>query len=372
MRVRQIDTQDRRDVRRFIRFPFDLYRDNPYWVPPFIADMELILNRSKHPYYRHSDAQFFLAEEGDRTLGRIALLENRIYNDYNHSKMAQFGHLELCEDEQVARGLFEAAFAWARSRGLTEISGPWGMLRSDGSGILVEGFDRQPAMGIPYNLPYYDRLIRAQGLEKEHDSLSGYLVKGHVLDERLYAIAERVKEKRGFTIKTFASKQEMRAWVPHVAEIYRQAFVGGHGFAPLADDEAAVFANGIIAIADPRLIKLVLKGSEVVGFILAYPNVTRGIQKTRGRLWPWGWYYLLREQRRSKHVDINGVGLLPVYQGLGANAVLYTELTKSLVEFGVEYADVVQVAEDNYKSYSDMEALGVKWNKVHRHYRKTL
>jgi hypothetical protein len=372
MRVRQIDTEHRRDVSRFVRFPFDLYRDNPFWVPPFIADMERILNRAKHPYYQHSDADFYLAEEGDRVLGRLCMMENRVYNDFNHSKMAQFGYLEMCEDDQVAAALFEAAFAWGRARGLNEISGPWGVLRSDGSGVLVEGFDRQPAMGIPYNLPYYDRLLAAQGFQKDHDSLSGFLVKGHHLPERFFEIAERVKQKRGFSIKLFASKDELRAWVPRVAEIYRQAFVSGHGFAPPTNEEAALFADDIIAIADLRLIKLVLKDEQIIGFLLAYPNITRGIQRARGRMWPLGWYHLLREQRRTKHVDINGIGLLPAYQGLGANAVLYTEVTKSLIEFDTEYADIVQVSEDNFKSYSDMESIGVKWNKVHRHYRRSL
>lgn len=368
MQVRRVHTDSRRDVRRFVHFPFGLYRDSPYWVPPLVSAMSRVLDRDKHPFYQHSDAAFFVAEEGERVLGRIALLENRVYNAYNHTNTAQFGYLDLVDDAHVARALFGALFEEAHRRGLTRVSGPWSMLRSEASGVLVEGFDLQPAMGVPYNWPYYDGLIVQQGLQKEHDTFSGALVKGHQLPERVCAIAERVRQRSGFTVKTLADKREMRAWVPRVAETYRKAFAGVHGFAPPSDEEIGAFAETVIAIADPRLIKLVLKGHEVAGFVLAYPNVTRGLQKARGRVWPLGWLPILRERRRTRHVDLNGVGLLPAYQGLGANALLYVELTKSLVAFGAEYADVVQVNEDNHRSLSDTAAVGVRWNKIHRHY----
>ncbi|NLG27823.1 MAG: hypothetical protein GX557_07910 [Chloroflexi bacterium] len=372
MRVRLIETDQRRDVERFIRFPYALYRDSPFWVPPLLAVQRRLLNKREHPFYRHSDADFFVAEEGVRTVGRIALLENRPFNAYHHSHTAQFGYLELVDDAAVAQALFDAVCQRARERGLDALSGPWTLLRTDGSGVLVKGFEHLPAMGIPYNPPYYDGLIQRQGLAKEYDTLSGYLVQGHQLPERIWTIAERVKEKRGFSVVTFADRREMRAWVPRVAELYRNAFAAARGFAPPSDGELAVFAETIIAVADPRLIKLVLKGEEVVGFILAYPNVTRGLQRAGGRLLPFGWYYLLRERRTTKHVDLNGVGLLPQYQGLGANALLYAELTRSLNAFGAEYADVVQVSEDNCKSFSDMETVGVRWHKVHRHYQRAL
>lgn len=372
MRVRLIEADQRRDVERFIRFPYALYRESPFWVPPLLDGQRRLLNKREHPFYRHSDADFFVAEEGPRVVGRIALLENRPFNAYHHSRTAQFGYLELVDDAAVAEALFDAVCQRARERGLNELCGPWVLVRTDGSGVLIKGFEHLPAMGIPYNPPYYDGLIQRQGLVKEYDALSGFLVQGHQLSERIWTIAERVKQKRGFSVATFADRREMRAWVPRMADLYRNAFARARGFAPLSDDELAIFAETIIAVADPRLIKLVLKGDEVVGFILAYPNVTRGLQRARGRLFPFGWYHLLRERRTTKHVDLNGVGLLPQYQGLGANALLYAELARSLIAFGAEYADVVQVSEDNYKSLSDMEALGVHWHKVHRHYQRSL
>ncbi len=372
MQVRRIDTDNHRDVRRFVHFPFGLYRDSRYWVPPLVSGMSRVLNRHKHPFYKRSDAVFFLAEDGGRVLGRIALLENGAYNGHNQTRTAQFGYLEMVDDEQVGRGLFDAFYDEARRRRLTRVSGPWSVLRTEGSGVLVEGFELQPAMGVPYNWPYYDGLILRQGLQKEHDTYSGALTGDHQLPERLYAIADRVRERSGFTVKTLADKREMRAWVPRVAETYRKAFANVHGFAPPTDEEIGAFAETIIAIADPRLIKLVLRCDEVVGFALAYPNVTRGLQRAHGRLWPLGWLHILLERRRTKHIDLNGVGLLPAYQGLGANALLYVEMTRSLLAFGVEYGDVVQVNEDNFKSLSDTAYLGVRWNKTHRHYCRDL
>ncbi len=369
MQIRQIDTRSPRDVRQFIQFPFDLYRGCPQWVPPFASDAKAPLNRKKHPFYKHSDADFFVAERDGRVVGRIAVLDHRLYNEH-HNRRAAFFYLFECEnDPEAAQGLFAAACDWARARGLTEMKGPHGFLRSDGHGVLVEGFEHRPALGIAYNYPYYDALITAAGFQGYDDFLSGYLGRGHQLPPRFFEIADKVRERRGFHIQGF---REMRQWIPSAARVLEGAFADTPEFCPFTPEEFKQMVDQLILVAEPRLIKLVLKDGEPVGFLFAFADISAALQKTGGRLWPFGWIHILREFRRTDWVNINGLGLLPEYQGLGANAVLYAELAKTLIDSQFNHGDIVQVSEANLKSMGDMEAIGVKWYKRHRVYRKDL
>ena len=370
--IRKLDTESRRDVETFVRLPFELYRDCPQWVPPMVSSVRFAMNRRKHPMYRHSTADFFVAERDGQAVGRIAVIENTNYNKLNESKTAFFYYFDAVDDLEVSRALFGAAFDWARGRGLTEMFGPKGFLTSDGGGILVEGFEHRPAMGIPYNYAYYDALAVDSGLQKRFDHLSGYVRGDHQLPERLFSIAERVKARRGFWIKSFSSKKELRGWYSRIALVVNESFVGGLDYCPITDEEAKLAGDQMIEAADPRLIKLVMKGDEIAGFVFGFPDVSAAIQRCGGRIWPTGWYFLLREMKRTKWVNGNGLGLLPKYQGLGANALLYTELYRTIRDFKFEHADIVQVVEENVRSRSDMETMGVNWYKRHRTYKRAI
>ena len=372
MQVRKLDTNDHRDARQFIQFPFELYQGCAQWVPPIASDIRGVLNRRKHPFYRHSDADFFLAERDGRTVGRIAVFFNRNYNE-RHNRHAAFFYLFDCEDDaEAAQGLFAAACDWARERGLDEIKGPKGFLGSDGLGALVDGFEHRPAIGIPYNYPYYEALITGAGFQKHEDLLSGYLPRDHPLPERFFDIAEKVKERRGFAIQQFHSRREMRRWIPVAARVLQAAFSDSPEFCPFTPEEFKQMVDQLILVAEPRLIKLVLKDGEPAGFLFAFSDISAALQKTGGRIWPLGWIRLLLEFRRTDWVNVNGLGLLPQYQGMGANAVLYAELAKTLRESQFLHADIVQVGEENLKSMGDMEAVGVRWYKRHRVYRMGL
>jgi len=372
MRVRKLDTTRARDVRQFINFPFELYQDCPQWVPPVLPEIKLILNRDKHPFYRHSPADFFVAESEGQVLGRIAVMDNRNYNHYHGHRDSFFYFFESVQDVEVSRALFSAAIDWARSRGLEQLIGAKGFLQGDGMGILVEGFEHRPAMAIPYNYAYYEDLALDSGFEKETDFLSGYLSGDHRLPQRFYDIAERVKERRGFWIKSFTSKKEMRSWIHRAGRLYNETFVDNWEYCPITAEETDVIAERLLAISDPRLMKLVMKGEEIVGFVFAFPDISAAIQKTKGRIWPLGWIYLLREFKRTKWVNLNGLGLVAEHRGVGANAVLYTELARSVYDFGFEHADVVQIEERNASSLGEMAAIGVEWYKRHRIYRRAL
>lgn len=374
MHIRPLDTANRHDIRRWVNFPFWLYRDTPQWVPPLLADERANLDRKRNPFYQHSDAQFFIAEDGDRVIGRIAVMHNTRYTSRPGEKPALFGLFEVVEDIQVARGLFAAAIEWARGRGLDTMVGPKGLIVSGSGGALVEGFEHRPALMIPYNLPYYDVFINDSGFEKWHDNLSGYIQRkpGHQIPERVLGIAERVMERSGFWIKTFKSIPELWEWVPRIGDLQRISFSGGEDTYDMTEAEVYSFADGLKAIAEPHLIKIVMKGEEPIGFLMAYPDVSAGLQKARGRLFPFGWWHILRDKKKTDWVNVNGVGILPQHQGRGANAVLYAELGKTLMHERFNHADTVQIGEDNYRSFADNTALGVQWYKRHRLYRRDL
>jgi hypothetical protein len=255
---------------------------------------------------------------------------------------------------------------------LNSIIGPKGLAQGDSLGMLVEGFDYKPAIGIAYNPSYYNDFIVSSGYTKNVDYLSGYITIDYEVSDRVYKLAEIVKKRRGFWVKQFESKDEMRAWIPKIREVYNRAFVDVPTFCPITEDEVQLIANRILSIAHPKLIKLIFKGEDLIGFLISYHNISDGIQKSKGRLFPFGWYHLMRAFKRTKWVDINGIGLLPGHQGVGATAVLYVELEKCLRSFPFEVADCVQLAESNIKIFTEMDHLGINWHKRHRIYEKAL
>jgi hypothetical protein len=372
MQIRKVDTENQQDIQKFVQFPHDLYEGCLQWVPRLRSGVRNALNRTQNPFYRHSTADFFLAEEGDKTLGRINVLIHKHYNDYHGTKTAFFYYFDVVNDHEVSQGLLDAACAWAREREMDTLIGPKSMLRADGLGMLLEGFEYRAAPGMPYNYAYYNTLMEAAGFEKEMDHLSGYLTGDYEMPERYHRIAERVKERSGFWIKSFQSKRELRRWVPHVQRLFNEASTQVWGYYPLDEAETELSGKQLLTIADPRTMKFVMQGDDVIGYIFVYPDVSPALQATGGRLWPFGWIRLLYELKTTRVMSGNGVGLLPEYHGLGATALLYIELYKTLKAKNATFCDVAQIAESNIKSMGEMKSINVQWYKRHRTYRKPL
>ncbi len=372
--VTQIDSRNKAQARRFVDFHYRLYAGQPNWVPPFRTDIFLMLNKDKHPFYEHSDADFFLAERDGEVVGRIAALENRPFNKYHGTRQASFYLFDVIDDLEVATALFERVFEWARGRGLNALVGPKGFSAFDGYGIQVEGFEHRQMMNMMnYNFPYYPRLMEALGFEKEVDFVSCYLsAEAFHLDPRIYRIAERARKRSGLEVRQFDTKKALRVWAERIGKTYNDTFVENWEYYPLTEREIKFLVDNLMLVANPKLIKLVTRGEDVVGFLFGFPDVSAAMQRAKGHLYPWNIVDLLLEMRRTKWVSLNGAGILPRYQGRGGNALLYVEMEKTVRDFGFLHADLTQVAETAVQMRRDLVNVGGKEYKNHRVFRKAL
>jgi len=369
MNIIQLDLYNKKHVDDFLRLPFSIYKEIPQWVPPLQMDERLRLSPKRFPFYKHSQASFFLAYEGTNPIGRLAVLDNQRYNEFNKTKAAFFYLFECENNIEAATALFDAGFDWARSRGLDKVSGPKGFTPLDGFGLLVKGFEHRPAFGLPYNPAYYVDLIEAQGFVKDGESVSGYLGTNLQFPPRIHDIANKIAQRRGLHILRCKTRKDLRALVKYLKELYNNSLGGTAGTVPLTDEEVDGMANQLIWLADPKLVKLVMKDDKAVGFLLAYPDVSAALQKSRGRLFPFGWLTLLRELRCTDWININGAGLLPEYRGSGGTAILYSEMFKSVSENPrYRHAEVVQIGVENENMQREMENFGVDFYKMHRTY----
>lgn len=343
-------------------------------------DERIVLNPKRFPFYKHSHAVFFIAykrsspvDEGTRPIGRLAVLDNRRYNEFNRTKTAFFYLFECENNAAAATALFNCAFDWARSRGLDTVVGSKGFTPLDGFGLLVKGFEHRPAFGLAYNPAYYVDLVEAQGFVKEGEAVSGYIGTQIQFPPRIHQLAERLAQRRGLRILRCNTRKDLRRVVSHLKELYNHSLGGTEGTTPLTDEEVESMANQLIWLADPKLVKLVMKNGKAVGFLLAYPDVSAAMQKTRGRLFPFGWLSLLLELRRTDRININGAGLLPEYRGSGGTAILYSEMFKSVSENPrYKHAEVVQIGIENENMQREMENFGIDFYKIHRTYQKRL
>jgi len=369
-----VDTRKRDQVREFLRLPFRLYAGHPLWVPLLRMDATLQLNRDKHPFYRHSDADFFLARRGQTLMGRIAVLENRPYNQYHGTRQAQFYLFECENDFDSAAALFDRAAEWARARSLDTLVGPKGFGPLDGYGLLVDGYEFRPAMTMMnYNPPSYPAFVERLGFEKVVDFVSCYLGADRFrLPSRVQRVAERAAARSGLRVVRFRSKSELRAWADRIGDAYNRAFVDNWEYYPLSREEIRFLTDSLLAVADPRLIKIIARGDEVVGFLFAFRDVSAALQRGGGRLHPLSILDLLWEMRRTKWVAINGAGVLPEIQGRGGNALLYGEMEKTIREAGFQHADLTQVAESAVQMRSDLETIGGVAYKNHRVYARAV
>lgn len=375
IQIHQIDTESKKEVKEFIQFHYDLYKNCPQWVPPFRQDIAMMLNRKKHPFYDHSIADFFVAKMDGKVVGRVAVMENRPFNDYHNTKKAQFYLFDSIEDQEVTDKLFDHCAEWGRARGLNEIVGPKGFSAFDGYGIQVEGFEHRQMMNMMnYNYAYYAQLMEHAGFDRENDFVSCYIPRESFdnIPEKVEAIAQRVKDRGTLVIKDFKNKRDLKNWADRIGHAYNESFVNNWEYYPLTEREIKFLLDNLLMVADPKLIKIILHQEQVVGFLFGFPDVSAAMQRHDGRLTPWAIIDLVSEIKKTKWISLNGVGILPEFQGRGGNALLYSEMKKTICDYGFDHAEQTQMADTAVQVRRDMESIGAKIYKVHRIFHKTI
>lgn len=361
--------------KRFVEFPYEIYKDCTQWVPPFESDIYAMMNPKKHPFYDHSDADFFLATRDGKDVGRIAALENKPFNAYHKTKDGEFYLFESINDQEVADALFNTVSDWAKVRGLDKLVGPKGFGPLDGYGIQIEGYEHRQMMNMMnYNPPYYRDLVENYGFTKAVDFVSSYVNPRTIEVPEKVAKAVQVAEKRGtLKIKNFKNKTELKKWVPQIRKAYNNAFVQNWEYYPLSERELDFVVSNVLILVIPELLQVILKDGEIVGFVLPFPDVSAAMQKNKGKLGPIELIRLLREIKRTSWIDFNGIGIIPEAQGCGGNALFYDILIKAVhADQRFEHSEFTQVAETAVQMRKDLANLGVRFYKNHRVYQKEL
>jgi hypothetical protein len=372
IKVEKINTADKKQVNRYIKIQYKLYADCEQWVPPILIDRRAQLNKKKHPFYEHSDADFFITSKDGEDVACIAALENKVFNEYQGKNQASFYLFDTINDQEVANATFNQVFEWARSRGLSQVVGPKGFGPLDGYGIQTSGFEhRQMMTMMGYNYEYYPTLLENIGFRKEVDFLSSYFDIAHVQEkfpERIHRIAERIQQRGTLKVKRFKNKKELSNWGQRIGEAYNKAFVNNWEYYPLSPREIDFVVENILVIADPKLFKVITAKDEIVGFLFSFKDISKALQRSGGKMFPFGIFYILSELRKTEWISFNGTGILPEYRGIGGNALMYSEMAKSMDEYPFIHGDMPQVAETTKEMRADLENLGGLPYKNHRVY----
>ena len=371
----QVDVTNKKEREKFIRIQFDLFQNVPQWVPPFIADIHMMMNKKKHPYYEHSDADFFIAMRDGQRVGKIAALENKPFNQFHQKTDAEFYLFDCIEDQEVANALFGKVTEWAKGRGLNRLVGPKGFGPLDGYGIQIEGFEHRQMMNMMnYNFPYYRDLVEGLGFTKAVDFVSSYSKPDQfVLPEKVKKAASIAIKRGSFEVLNFKNKRHLRQFAPQIGQAYNKAFVNNWEYYPLSPREIDFVVSNVMTIVDPDLLKVILKNDEIVGFTFPFPDVSAAMQRNKGKLGLIEIIRLLSEIKKTDWITFNGVGILPEYQGLGGNAIIYVELAKAMKSKPqFRNSELTQVAETAEQMRKDLANLGVRFYKNHRVYKKDI
>ena len=327
-----------------------------------------------HPYFDHSEADFFLAEKNDEVVGRIAAFENRRLNEKHDTKSATFYFFDSVDDTRVSQALFDAVFDWARRRGLDLIVGPLLSGGTSGQGILIEGYEHRAAMTLMgYNYPYYADLIEQAGFRKRRDYFSAQQYpQSFVPSEKIQRVIDITKKRGRFELISFKSKRELKAFGRTVGEIYNDVLASFNEGHKLTEREIEASTRDLLLIADPNLVKILTYDGNIAGFILAFPDISAAMQRARGKLSLRAILDLRRELKRSSQLIVNAVGILPQYQRLGGNALLYSELADTSRSQRFVHAELMQIAETTKLMLGDMKSLDGDVYKTHRLYERDL
>jgi GNAT superfamily N-acetyltransferase len=360
------------DLRRFVSLPERLHAGTP-WVPPLRLERYQFLTRRLNPYFKHGEAEYFLARRNGHVVGRITAQVDHAFNEFHSSKWGMFGFLELTEDEEVLEALLAAAEDWLRERGLDRMVGPMDFQLNDESGVLIEGFDLRPMVRQPWHPPYYQRLCEAAGLDKAMDLFMWEL---YVQDRDkvlpiLPELAEKARTEHGVSIRKM-SRRHLRRELDDFARIYNAAWSENWGFVPYSKEDLDAYAMDLQLVYARDWFMVAEKDGETIAIAITIPDINKVLGLMRGRLLPLGWWRFLNKSRIVDEVRVGFLGVLPEYQHTGVAALLYMEHFDMAAKTRQTGGEMGWILENNEAMNRGMEAMGGRIVKRYRVYERAL
>jgi len=373
----QIKTvESKKDLKKFVKFPYKIFKDNKYWVPPLMLDDLEVFNKNKNPAYETADSKLFIAYRDGEPVGRIAGINSMIANKKYGTKNIRFGWFDSIDDQEVADALISAVEGWAKELGLNTITGPHGFTDLDPEGMLYEGFDQLPTIAVYYNHPYYIKLMEKNGMEKEVDwvEFKAIIPSMDELPPKLLKIAERLKERSKIRILKFKSRKDLiKNWAEQIFDVLEEAFEELYGTVPLSKVQVAYYIKKYLSFVEKDLIQVAVnENDQVVGFILALPSLSRALQKAKGRLLPFGWFHLLRGLKQKELMDFYLAGIRKSNRGKGIDLMMILEMARAANELKFKMVESNPELETNTNIHGQWKYFEHTMHKKRRLFKKDI
>jgi GNAT superfamily N-acetyltransferase len=366
----------RRELKRFVKVPFRLHRDNPQWVPPLVYERMQFLDRRRNPWFEHGEAEYFLAERDGEPVGRITAQVDEEWDRAQGGSDGMFGFFETVEDREVAGALLDTAEEWVAERGRARLLGPMDFTTNDEVGILIEGHELRPMILQNWHPAFYRELLEGLGYGKAMDLLMWYLELGKLKEgdqfaPEIHAAAEKALHDEGVTIRNFR-KRDLPAEMRRFSEVYNEAWARNWGFVPATEAEIEFHAKILKQVLDEDWGFIAEKDGETVGVAFTLPDINQALAKTNGRLLPFGWARLLLAKRRIDRVRVFALGVKDAYRHSGVAAGLYLKHLAAASPDGVPAGEMGWILETNEAMNRAMEGMGGEIVKKYRIYEKAL
>ena len=373
--IKKVTTK--RDLKRFIRFNYELYKGNAYSVPDLYDDMLNTFNRKKNAAFEFCEAEYFLAYKDGKLVGRVAAIINHRANQAWGKKDVRFGWIDFTDDVEVSDALIRTVEQWGKERGMTDIVGPLGFTDMDAEGMLIEGFDQLGTMATIYNYPYYPQHMERMGFVKDADWVEFKIYIPDGIPDKHKRIADIIQRKYNLQIKKYTSAKKIAAeYGQAIFRLINEAYSQLYGYSALSQRQIDQYVKMYLPILDLRMVTLITdQNGELVAVGISMPSLSEALQKAHGRLLPFGWYHLLKAlffKRRAKMLDLLLVAVKPEYQNKGVNALLFTDLIPVYQQLGFEYAESNPEMELNGKVQAQWEYFRTEQHKRRRAFRKPI
>jgi hypothetical protein len=349
MNIKEVKTD--KEIREFIHFPKELYKDCVHYVPPLEkAEYDTL---TKHPALSFCDLRMWLAYQDDKIVGRIAGLINHKCNELKHQKRIRFCWFDTIDDFEVAKALFDTVEQWGREQQLTEICGPSRYSNMEKQAMLIDGFDHTPSICADYNYPYYPILLEEYGFEKEMDYVQYKVKVSKTLPENFDRLADILSRKYKVKLRNLKSRSELKECGMEFFHVLNQSYANIFNFIPLTDEEIQWSIKEDFQVADTKLSSVLEdENGRIVGFAFCLPSLSQALRKANGKLFPGGgWYHVLKDLRKNEYVDMYLTGVLPEYMHTGIHVLYHKQLHENFIAKGYEYAFTAQQLETNVASH---------------------